>query len=526
MTTRRGCIPETATALASQLLQLANEWGDETAIVELCRDGSERSLTRRELFTAVEKVASHLHDRGIAEGHYVAIALPNCLEHVVVTIAAWQLGACCTFIPPKETESERRDLLGILDYRLLVADWSLDEDRDHIDQATLRSWMEGDFPRGAEELPFFAVAPARAVATGGSSGKPKIVVQRIKPAYSHADLESWSYITGQGAWDRQLVPGALFHNLYSNATFMGLFFGQTIFLMDKFDAARALELVEEKGIQCMALVPTMMERMMLDPSFETRDLDSLKTIFHSGGPCPDRAKLAWINRIGAKKVFELYAATEMIGSAVIRGDEWLEHRGSVGRGVGCVFRIQDEHGNVLGPGEIGEIYSKPVSNLITFYLGGAKIDATDDGFYSVNDLGWLDEDGYLYLSDRRSDMIVTGGKNVYTVEVENAVCDYPCVRDVVVIGMPDSEWGLRVHAILELSCSEEEFSFADLQAFLHEKLSGYKCPKTYEIVQEMPRNEVGKVRRRALIEERVSRAEGHRDMPTESKPAGSQEQAR
>lgn len=508
MIARNGGIPETATAFSHQLKLLAENWGEEEALVEIGRGGEERSLSRRDLFEAVEKVASHFHRRGVSEGDYVVVALPNCLEHVVVTIAAWQLGACCAFISPKDTATEQSDLLGLIDCKVLVSDGAAGVAEHLVSRKAVQEWVAGAFPNGAETLPFFAVAPARAIATGGSSGKPKLVVQGIRPAYCGADLEAWTSMTGQLAWERQLVPGALFHNLYSNATYMGLFFGQTVYVMERFNASRALELVERHAIQCIGLVPTMMERMMNDSSFDERDLSSLEAVFHSGGPCPDRVKLRWIERVGAKKLYELYAATEMVGSAVIRGDEWLGHRGSVGRPVGCSIEIRDEGGRPLPAGTVGEIFGRPDPGLITRYLGAPPIRSAEDGYFSVGDLGWLDEDGYLYISDRRPDMIVTGGKNVYSKEVENAIFDYPGVTDAVVIGIPDEEWGRRVHAILEVS-SPQTFSFEDLKAFLHERISGYKCPKTFELLDRMPRTDFGKIRRKELIEERLTGLSEH-----------------
>ncbi|WP_225749603.1 class I adenylate-forming enzyme family protein [Paraeggerthella sp. Marseille-Q4926] len=511
MSSRHEGIPQKSIDLAQQLRRLAEAWGDETALVEVANNGSERSMSRKELFEAVEKVASHLHAQGVAEGDFVAVALPNCLEHAVVTIAAWQLGACCVFMPPKGTASEKRDLLGLIDCRLLVSDWDFEGSHGAATREDVREWMAGDFPEGSENLPFFACTPMRAVATGGSSGKPKLVVQGIKPAYCGADLESWTAMTGQIAWGRQLVPGALFHNLYNNTTYIGLFFGQTVYLMERFNAARALELIEKHQIDCIGLVPTMMERMMAEPSFTTRNLSSLKAVFHSGGPCPDRVKLGWIDRLGADRVYEMYAATEMVGSAVIRGDEWLEHRGSVGRPVGCAFQIRSEEGEVLPAGQVGEIFGKPVPGLITHYVGAPSIAADDEGYCSVGDMGWLDADGYLYISDRRVDMIVTGGKNVYTAEVENALFDYPGIQDAVVIGIPDEEWGRRVHAILELEAGADasSISFDDLSAFLRTKISGYKCPKTFEIIECMPRTDFGKIRRKELIDQRLQGLSEH-----------------
>ena len=134
-----------------------------------------------------------------------------------------------------------------------------------------------------------------------------------------------------------------------------------------------------------------------------------------------------------------------------RQDEWLLHEGSVGKPVGCSIRICSDSGDEMPAGEVGEIFSKPDMGLVTYYIGRAAIRSGLDGYYSVGDLGYLDGDGYLYIVDRRSDMIVTGGKNVYCEEVESVMRGFPKIRDIVVIGLPDEKWGRKVHALMELS---------------------------------------------------------------------------
>lgn len=507
MDKRTSNIPAMPTAIAKQLLSLAKDWGDELALVEICRDGSERSYTRRELFIACERVAYHLDGLGVGEKDSVVVALPNCLEHVAVTIAAWQLGACCVFLAPEGSPSEKQELLSLLDPKVLVSDWDVKADQAAVTHDQLVVWAATKLEQKPTDLPFFAVAPARAIATGGSSGHPKIVVQSVKIEYGANDLKYWTSMTGQQAWERQLVPGSLYHNLYNTSIYFGLFFGQTVYLMDKFNASRALEAIETYKIQSMGLVPTMMERMMNDPTFSSRDLSSIETLYHTGGACSEETKLAWIERLGGgEKVFEFYSMTELVASTVIRGDEWLERRGSVGRPVGCDVDIRDEEGKSLPAGTVGIIYGKRLYGGSASYLGQVKIKQAVDGFCTVNDMGYIDKDGYLYIVDRRSDMIVTGGKNVYTLEVENALHCYPAIKDAVVIGLPDKEWGRRVHAIIVPLESDKVFHFDDLSTYLHERLSGYKIPKTYEIAESIDRTELGKVRRSNLVDERVSNA--------------------
>lgn len=203
---------------------------------------------------------------------------------------------------------------------------------------------------------------------------------------------------------------------------------------------------------------------------------------------------------------ERYGGSEGIGGSFIRGDEWLEHPGSVGKPVGCDLKILDDQGNELPSGEVGLIYARRLSDHPAApearYIGTDPLPATTDGFMTLGDLGWLDEDGYLYIADRRTDMIVTGGANVYPAEVEAVLSQAPGIADVVVIGVPDEEWGRRVHAIVEPLDSTEPPVESALDTLCREHLASYKVPKTYEYLPELPRNAAGKIRRSALVEER------------------------
>src|SRR5919205_4395621 len=194
-----------------------------------------------------------------------------------------------------------------------------------------------------------------------------------------------------------------------------------------------------------------MRRLAMLPDFAERDFSSFEAMHSSAAVCPIWLKQAWIDKLGAEQVYEVYGSAEGIGATIIRGDEWLEHRGSVGRSPTCEIRILDEEGRTLPPGEVGEIYFRRLDGSTpTFsYVGAEPPKTTADGFASLGDLGWLDEDGYLYIADRRVDMIVSGGANVYPAEVEAALSEHPALADVAVIGVPDEEWGRRVHAVVQ-----------------------------------------------------------------------------
>ena len=212
----------------------------------------------------------------------------------------------------------------------------------------------------------------------------------------------------------------------------------------------------------------------------------------------------WARLIGADKIIMAYGMTEALGLTALRGDEWMEHQGSVGKGFGDTeLKILDPEGRELPPGEIGDIYLRNGVYGDYDYLGDAeRLPSTEDGFVTAGDVGYLDEEGYLFLADRRVDLIITGGANVFPAEVEMALIDNPCIADVVVIGLKDPEWGRRVHAIIEPIDRESPPTLDEVVAYAKSRLALYKVPKTIEIVDEVPRSAATKVSRGRLVEER------------------------
>jgi bile acid-coenzyme A ligase len=256
------------------------------------------------------------------------------------------------------------------------------------------------------------------------------------------------------------------------------------------------------------MVPTMMQRIWNLPE-DVRtgyDLSSLEVLWHLAAPCPAWLKEAFIEWLGADVIWELYGGTEGQGSTTIRGDEWLAHRGSVGRpGDHCEMKIVGENGETLPPGAVGEVYMRPRSGPGTTYRYiGATAKSIDGGWESLGDMGHMDADGYLYLSDRRTDMILSGGANIYPAEVEAAIDAFPGVRSSAVIGLPHEDLGNAVHAIVDAPAggvNEER-----LLAHLAERLVRYKIPRSFEFVAEPLRDDAGKVRRTALRAERLQQS--------------------
>ena len=304
-----------------------------------------------------------------------------------------------------------------------------------------------------------------------------------------------------------VVPGPLYHAVPFSAAWQGLFAGSLVVLMTRFDASECLASIERHRADRIHLVPTMMQRIWKLPEAERtgRDLSSLEFVMTGGAPCPAWLMRAWIDWLGPDVMHEAFGPSERIGGTFISGREWLDHPGSVGKPMaGTEMRILDPDTlKDLPAGEMGEIFCLPPTGPgSTYRYVGATARRTGDGWESVGDMGYLDADGYLYLGDRRSDMILTGGRNVYPAEVEGALDEHPAVRSSCVIGLPDDDLGSRVHAIVELAAAVDDET---LRAHAAERLMGYKVPRSFERVDEPLRNDAGKMRRSALREERLSR---------------------
>jgi bile acid-coenzyme A ligase len=300
-----------------------------------------------------------------------------------------------------------------------------------------------------------------------------------------------------------LVLAPMYHvNAFS--TLHNLLAGDRLVVMEKFDAARALELIERHRITNFTATPTMLQRMADAPGADARDLSSIVWILQGAAPMPPSLVHRWAGLIGAERIIMAYGMTEAIGITALRGDEWMEHQSSVGKGMrGTEIRILGPDGADVPTGEVGEIFLRSPTYGGSNYLGDApQLRETPDGFRTVGDLGYLDEDGYLYVADRRVDMIISGGANVFPAEVEKALIDHPKIADIVVVGLRDPEWGRRVHAIIEPADPASPPTFEEIVAYAKSRLAPYKVPKTIELVEVIPRSEATKVNRGRLVEAR------------------------
>lgn len=264
--------------------------------------------------------------------------------------------------------------------------------------------------------------------------------------------------------------------------------------------------MEQHRATWLYLVPAMMSRIWRLPE-DVRgryDLSSLETVWHLAAPCPPWLKEAWIDWVGGEVLMELYAGTEAQAGTVISGTEWLAHRGSVGKTLYGEITILGPDGEQLPAGTVGEVFMRRGEGQPPSYRYIGAEARTRGDWESLGDVGWMDEDGYLYLADRRTDMVLVGGSNVYPAEVEAALDEHPQVASSAVIGLPDDDLGQVVHAIVQPAPGVDAVDLDDLRRYLADRLVRYKQPRTFEFVSEPLRDDAGKIRRSQLLADRVA----------------------
>ena len=483
-----------------QLENIARVKPDEPALIYISPENKESVTTWRQLEVLSNRIAWYLIEQGIQPGKSVIAALPNIPTHIALAFGIWKAGGCYVPISSRVPQRNMAEICRCVAPSLVVTNRKKPEGYQSLSTAELRSLCE-NYP---ETLPPDILAiPNLSNCSGGTTGKTKVIQQNTAAGESGPGLHRWFRYSGMAFEQRQLLAGPLFHGAPHTAAFNGLYSGNTLVMPSSFDAADIVRLIKKYQIEYVQMVPTLMQRIIKLPDFHKEDLASLKAMSHTGGICSRDLKLQWLEIIPAERLYEIYSMTECIGMTYIRGDDWLKHQGSVGKMEGGHISIRDEEGKELPAGQIGEIYmSWGDWDLDVHYKNVPELESDSRGFKSVGEMGWLDEEGYLYFADRRSDMIVTGGENVFAAEVETVLKKHRKVVDAVVVGLPDKEWGHRIHAIVE---SSEAVTAKELIKFALDYLPPYKIPKSFEFVESIPRNESGKVVRSRLIEESLEK---------------------
>jgi bile acid-coenzyme A ligase len=477
-----------------RVTQLARTQGAEPAVSEVSVTGAQRSLSWYELDAMAGRLAGTLQEEGLGFGDSLAVCLPNCLEHFVADVAAWKLGAIPVAIRWDLPEWELTRLLDVLAPRRAF--------RDGPGEVTARM--------ASTALPTTElVSPHRfGVCSSGSTGLPKVILHTLPALYTDAQRSTSAVVEAYRSLSTPqtlLVPNALYHSASITTAVLNLVSGNHTIVLERFAPEALQETVGRDRVTGFMAPTPMLLRLARSPALERARFDSVEWVQHGASPLPEWLARFWIEFLGPERFFTSYGAAEAVGVVACRGDEWLAHPGTLGRGaLGTDVVVLGDDGRRLAPHQVGQIYLRRPGGPSGTYAGRgvAPLAVDRDGFATVGDLGWLDEDGFVYLSDRRVDLIVSGGANVYPAEVEAAVGEHPEVDDVVVIGLPDDEWGKRVHAIVQRAPAAE-LTEEDVRAFARSRLARYKVPKTVEFVEQIPRSAATKVNRAALIKERV-----------------------
>jgi bile acid-coenzyme A ligase len=480
-------------SIASRIAELAtyDAGGAQREVFRhVAADGSDTAYTWAQLDQRSSQVAGVLAERGLGFGDRLGIGLRNSPQLALAVLGAWKLGA----VP--------------VPMRWDLPEWELERLRDVIDGKVQLgeddiAWIDATDQRPVAAFPDVTAPQSHGICSSGSTGLPKVILSS-RPGVFSAELatpfaERWRPIPRP---QTMLVLGPLYH-LNGFFSFYNLLGGDSVIVLEKFDAAQAIDVVERHRVSTFTATPTMLKRMAAVPDVDARDLSSIEVIIQGAAPMPPGLVHRWAGLVGADRLIMSYGMSEGLGVTAIRADEWMERQGSVGRPArDTQIRVIDADGNPAPPGEVGEVYLRSPAYGGSTYLGGAQPAMTEDGFCTVGDLGYLDADGFLYLVDRRSDLIISGGANIYPAEVETALLDHPKIKDVVVVGLKDEEWGRRVHAIIEPAHAADPPTFDDVREYAKSRLHPYKVPKSIEIIDAIPRSAAMKVNRAALTDER------------------------
>jgi bile acid-coenzyme A ligase len=447
------------------------------------------TMTAGGLESASNRLARAYLALGVGRDSLVSVTLPNSIEMVVVCVAVWKCGATPQPVGSGLGAEERAELEELTRPALGVGVPASDPGT---------AWVPAGYePAGALSdavLPAVWASSWKAPTSSGSTGRPKVVVATA-PALLDAARPVAVFLPADQV---QLVSGPLTHSATFTYAFRGLMTGHRLVILPRFDERRVLAAVEEHSVTWALLVPTMLHRLLRLPEADIAraDVSSLRTVLHMGAPCAPDLKRRVIDWLGAERVVEVYAGSESNGLTMIRGDEWLEHPGSVGRPIGGTeVAVRDPDGVGVPHGAEGRIWMRRGADVGYRYIG-ASSPRTAEGWDTIGDLGRVDDQGYLYVTDRVDDVILRGSVNVHPVEVERVLESHPAVRGAVAFGVPDTELGQRIEAVADVA--DGSVTGSELQEWVAGLLDPARRPAVVHIGRGPVRDDAGKVNRRSL----------------------------
>ena len=499
-------------------------WAQRTPAKPAAIDsGSGATLTYRELDDRSNQLAQLLWARGLRPGDHIAVFMENNLRYFEVIWAALRSGLYLTTINRYLTGEEAGYILDNCDAQAVVASHYLAEPAAELPGLAPRchTWLMTDGVSAGYQAYEDAIAgyPAQRLAqepagqfmlySSGTTGRPKGILRPLSGADIAADLSAvgklqqalWR-VTAEAVY---LSPAPLYHSAPLSFCTGIQSHGGTVVMMPRFDESEALAAIERHRVTHSQWVPTMFTRMLKLPAAERGrfDLSSHQVAVHAAAPCPEGVKRQMFDWWGPI-LYEYYGGTELNGLTHCTPEEWLAHPGTVGKPILGTLHICAEDGSELPLGEDGIVYFELPRMPFEYYHDADKTRSAQHpehaNWSALGDVGHLDADGFLYLTDRATFMIISGGVNIYPQEIEDALVLHPAVADVAVIGVPDPEMGEAVKAVVQLlpGRSPEPALEAELIAYAREHIAHYKCPRSVDFIDELPRLPTGKLYKRLL----------------------------
>lgn len=518
----------------TSVYRIAEADPDRIAVIEGgSADAPGRQVTFGQLATAAHAYARGLQALGLKTGDCIVLLAPNSIEFLDVYYAALEIGL---YVAPANWHLTGPEVAYILENSgstvfiadtrfadvatVAAAEAGLDMDRCFAvgqvegfrplaELAALAAGGGGSSssdPAGPAALPSDRTLGGPMLYTSGTTGRPKGVRRPLTGASpDQVTVPNYYFFAGfdiQAPDNVHICGSPLYHTAVLNFVTISLNLGQAVVLMDKWTPEEMLRLIDAHGVTQSHMVPTQFSRLLELPE-DVRakyDVSSLRTIVHGAAPCPKHVKQAMLDWWGPV-LTEYYAGTEG-GGCTITGEEWLRKPGSVGRPwKTTTLKILDDDGNELPTGETGNVYLQMHGSRFEYHQDAEKTAKTYVGeLFTMGDIGYVDSDGYLFLCDRKNDMIISGGVNIYPAEIESEMTRHDAVRDAAVFGIPHPDWGEEVKAVIELAegYTESEELKAQILEDLAGRLAKFKMPRSIDVVDELPRQANGKLMKRTL----------------------------
>ncbi|HEV3354462.1 MAG TPA: AMP-binding protein [Acidimicrobiales bacterium] len=485
---------------------------DRPAVIE-----GEHVFTFAEVNAEVNRLVSGLQSLGFKAGDRMVWCGPNSREVLVTIHAGRKLGLTTVPLSYRFNAEEMHYIIDNSEAALVIVD---------AEQAPLVASIRNDLPKlrevvvyrgaeagfrtweevlgsGTDDEPQSAGEPATGetmIYTSGTTGKPK---GAKRGAADQALVFAMVMELRMGGEEMHLTTGPLYHSGPNAFAFLSHMLGGTVVIMRKFDAHEWVQLVTKHKVTSTFSAPTQLKRIVSLPDDEIAagDYSSMHTLIANAAPVPYALKQEVIAKLGDGFLFEVYGSTELGVDTILVPEDQLRKPGSCGKPYGGIeVKAVDENGNTLPPNEPGELFFRTALAMEGYHATEEQLAESGEGWKSVGDVGYIDGEGYVYISDRKKDMIISGGMNIYPAEIEAVLYQHPDVMDVGVFGIPDDEWGEKVHAVVQAKAGRT-IDMADIEGFAAERLAGYKRPRSWEFRDELPRTESGKLLKRVLRDE-------------------------